>query len=282
MDDSKIFMFPDGGTSKTSSDVSSLLPLLMCNGGFGGGNWVWIIFLFFLYPLMRNGGLFGNMGQNGGGCLGPLANMVSNNDGRDLLMQAINGNGAATQRLATMFGTKVDMIQAAIANVSNGITQVGCKIDNTFYGAVIIIKVMNIKEGFDVYDELPEDMIAYLRYNGRHFNRRLVEFATSKMTTRDSNGTEVPLEPISKDKLFDMMKQNGVYLDNNDNPYDAVFAANMCKADYLGSSITDEKHLCLYVKDVIDDVDGYDGIVFNRWYADMCRKGVQVDWYDCR
>ena len=131
MDDSKIFMFPDGGTGKTSSDVNSLLPLLMCNGGFGGGNWIWIIFLFFLYPLMRNGGLFGNGAQNGGGCLGPLANMVSNNDGRDLLMQAINGNGAATQRLATMFGTKVDMIQAAIANVSNGITQVGCKIDSS-------------------------------------------------------------------------------------------------------------------------------------------------------
>lgn len=130
MDDSKIFMFPDGGTSKTSSDVNSLLPLLMCNGGFGGGNWIWIIFLFFLYPLMRNGGLFGNAAQNGG-CLGPLANMVSNNDGRDLLMQAINGNGAATQRLATMFGTKVDMIQAAIAQVNNGITQVGCKIDSS-------------------------------------------------------------------------------------------------------------------------------------------------------
>ena len=131
MDDSKIFMFPDGGTSKTSNDVNSLLPLLMCNGGFGGGNWVWIIFLFFLYPLMRNGGLFGNMGQNGGGCLGPLANMVSNNDGRDLLMRAINGNGAATQRLASMFGTKVDMIQAAICQVNNGITQVGCKIDSS-------------------------------------------------------------------------------------------------------------------------------------------------------
>ena len=131
MDDSKIFMFPDGGTRQTSSDVNSLLPLLMCNGGFGGGNWIWIIFLFFLYPLMRNGGLFGNMGQNGGGCLGPLANMVSNNDGRDLLMQAINGNGAATQRLASMFGTKVDMIQAAIAQVNNGITQVGCKIDSS-------------------------------------------------------------------------------------------------------------------------------------------------------
>lgn len=131
MDDSKIFMFPDGGTRQTSNDVNSLLPLLMCNGGFGGGNWVWIIFLFFLYPLMRNGRLFGNFGQNGAGCLGPLANMVNNNDERDLLMQAINGNGAATQRLATMFGTKVDMIQAAIAQVNNGITQVGCKIDSS-------------------------------------------------------------------------------------------------------------------------------------------------------
>ena len=131
MDDSKIFMFPDGGTRQTSNDVNSLLPLLMCNGGFGGGNWIWIIFLFFLYPLMRNGGLFGNMGQNCGSCLGPLANMVNNNDGRDLIMQAINGNGSAVQRLATMFGTKADMIQSAICQVNNSVAQVGCKIDSS-------------------------------------------------------------------------------------------------------------------------------------------------------
>lgn len=131
MDDSKVFMFPDGGTKQTN-DVNSLLPLLMMsNGGMNGGGWMWIIFLFFLYPLMRNGGLFGNTGGYGNGCLGPLANMVNNNDGRDLIMQAINGNGAAVQRLATMFGAKVDMIQAAISQVNNAITQVGCKIDSS-------------------------------------------------------------------------------------------------------------------------------------------------------
>lgn len=131
MDDSKIFMFPDGGTKQTS-DVNSLLPLLMMNGGgMNGGGWMWIIFLFFLYPLMRNGGLFGNAGANGNGCLGPLANMVNNNDGRDLLMQAINGNGAAIQNLASMFGVKVDMIQAAINSVSNSVAQIGCKIDSS-------------------------------------------------------------------------------------------------------------------------------------------------------
>lgn len=131
MDDSKIFMFPDGGTKQTS-DFNSLLPLLMMNGGgMNGGGWMWIIFLFFLYPLMRNGGLFGNAGGNGNGCLGPLASMVNNNDGRDLIMQAINGNGAAIQQLATMFGTKVDMIQAAISQVNNSVTQIGCKIDSS-------------------------------------------------------------------------------------------------------------------------------------------------------
>ena len=131
MDDSKIFMFPDGGTKQTS-DVNSLLPLLMMNcGGMNGGGWMWIIFLFFLYPLMRNGGLFGNASGYGNGCLGPLANMVNNNDGRDLIMQAINGNAAAVQRLATMFGAKVDIIQAAISQVNNAVTQVGCKIDSS-------------------------------------------------------------------------------------------------------------------------------------------------------
>ena len=136
MDDSKVFMFPDGGTKQTS-DVNSLLPLLMMsNGGMNGGGWMWIIFLFFLYPLMRNGGLFGNAGGYGNGCLGPLANMVNNNDGRDLIMQAVNGNGAAVQRLATMFGAKVDMIQAAISQVNNAITQVGCKIDSST-GAIL-------------------------------------------------------------------------------------------------------------------------------------------------
>lgn len=136
MDDSKIFMFPDGGTKQTS-DVNSLLPLLMMNGGcMNGGGWMWVIFLFFLYPLMRNGGLFGNACGNGNGCLGPLANMVNNNDGRDLLMQAINGNGAAVQNLASMFGVKVDMIQAAINSVNNSVTQIGCKIDSST-GAIL-------------------------------------------------------------------------------------------------------------------------------------------------
>jgi hypothetical protein len=52
----------------------------------------------------------------------------------------------------------------------------------------------------------------------------------------------------------------------------------MCKADFLGSSVPDEHYLALYVKDVIDDVDAPDGLVFNRWYADISYMGIAIDW----
>lgn len=113
--------------------------------------------------------------------------------------------------------------------------------------------------------------------NDYYESSRAFRLATSEATLLNK-----ALEPITREQLDNMMKQSNVHLTNNDNPYDAVFVANMCKADYLGSSVPDGLHLCLYVKDVINDDDGYDGIAFNRWYADMCRKGIQVDWYNCR
>lgn len=137
------------------------------------------------------------------------------------------------------------------------------------------------RDSFDQYDKLPEDMIIYLKYNGRHFNRRLAEFAIGKMTTRDSNNNEVPLAVITKERLKELLNNNNVHIDN-DYIYDALFVINMGKADYLGSSIPDENHLAKYVNDVINDVDGYDGLPFNRWYADMAHKGIPIDWYECR
>ena len=59
---------------------------------------------------------------------------------------------------------------------------------------------------------------------------------------------------------------------------DYVFVANMCKADYYGSSITDEKHFALYIKDIIDDEDAGDGTTMRRWYATMVANGTMVDW----
>ena len=133
-----------------------------------------------------------------------------------------------------------------------------------------------MRESLDSYDILPEDMVNYLRYNGRHFNHKLCDFAVKGMT-KVQNGKEQKIIPITKAQLDNLLNQHNIKLDN-DVLYDSVYVANMCKADFLGSSIEDDRHLALYVKDVIDDTDGYNGLVFNRWYADTVRKGIPIDW----
>lgn len=134
------------------------------------------------------------------------------------------------------------------------------------------------RDSLDIYDELPKDMIKYLRHYGRHFNRKLCEFAVNKMKSHSSStGRLEVVKMINKDSVDQLLEANGIKIENNE-LYDYVYVANMCKADFLGSSIVDERCMCLYIKDVIDDPDGYDGLVFNRWYADMCRKGVPIDW----
>ena len=133
------------------------------------------------------------------------------------------------------------------------------------------------RDSLDIYDVRPEDMVSYLRHYGMHFNRKLCEFAISKMTRKVSNNKQEPIVPLTKSQIDNILSTSGVTLQNNQ-LYDYVYVANMCKADYLGSSINDDAHMALYIKDVIDDDDGYDGLVFNRWYADMCRKGIAIDW----
>lgn len=134
------------------------------------------------------------------------------------------------------------------------------------------------RDSLDIYDDMPEDMKHYLRYYGRHFNRKLCDFAISKMKSHNlSTGDVVELVKLSKEELDSLLKTYNIKIENNQ-LYDYVYVGNMCKADFLCKSIPDEQHLCLYVKDVIDDVDGYDGLVFNRWYADMCRTGIAIDW----
>lgn len=125
MNTTDVFMVPDNRGGQNSFDPNLLLASMMNgNNGFGGnGSWMWVIFLFFLYPLMRNG-FWGNNGFGGdNGNLGSLGNLVNNDAGRELLMQGINGNASAIRDLAGMFNTSTDLIQQAICGVNNSITQ---------------------------------------------------------------------------------------------------------------------------------------------------------------
>lgn len=69
--------------------------------------------------------------------------------------------------------------------------------------------------------------------------------------------------------LAGMLAKYGVTLENNVD-YDYVYVANMGKADLLKSSITDEQHLALYVKDVVDANDAEE--IIDELYSLRCSK----------
>lgn len=135
MSDSKVFMFPETGNGM----MSMLAPLLQQKGvdpnvllamknnnGFGceGGWFMWVIFLFFLMELRGNGwNAFGNSGNGQVGA--DLGNLINNDAGRELLMQAIQGNGNAISQLATTLNCTLGDIQSAINGVMSQVQGVG-------------------------------------------------------------------------------------------------------------------------------------------------------------
>ena len=119
-------------------------------------------------------------------------------------------------------------------------------------------------EDFTIYDIKPEDFLNYLRYYGPHFNKKLCEFACKNL----------PKKECTKDKIDLLLQQHGIEL-KNAKLYDSVYVANWCKSVLYGSSISDEKHFVLFLKDIFESESD---LIFNRWYADMAKKGIPINW----
>ena len=130
-------------------------------------------------------------------------------------------------------------------------------------------------ERLDYYDILPKGMDAYLSHYGWHFSKAMCEWAVGNM--KDRNKRRVTMRP--KEEIENILKAYGVELEN-DKGYDKVFVFHMGLSDYIGSSMPDESYVAKYVKDVLDDKDGYEGIAFTRFLADCNGKGVPVLWED--
>ena len=116
-----VYVFPEA-MAKASGIDPNLLLALQNGGGFGGnGNWIWILFLWFIYG---NNGWGGN-GFGGNNGTGYLANQISNSEGRDLLLQAINGRADAAAQLASITNTSVETVKNGIFSLQSSINQVG-------------------------------------------------------------------------------------------------------------------------------------------------------------
>lgn len=96
------------------------------NGGFGDmGAWWIVILLIFGWGGFGNGfgGGFGGRGSAQG--LADLGSLINTDSGRELIMQAIQGNATAISQLSSTLHCDVNALQVAIANVSQSICQLG-------------------------------------------------------------------------------------------------------------------------------------------------------------
>ena len=128
----------------------------------------------------------------------------------------------------------------------------------------------------DLRSVFPEGMEDYLSFNGWHFNKKMCQWAVSRMY-KGSGDKKEKISPITKDQLEELFRKQNITIPVT---YDALYIANMCKADFLGSSIPNESLLTKYVEDVINDPDGYEGMPFTRFYADCIGSGTSIPWSD--
>ena len=132
MSETKVFNVPDGNNSIDPA----LMMALSQNGGFGNGNWMWMMFMWILFPWIfgGNNGFGGGFGNGAG--TGFLANQLNNDAGRDLLLQAINGRADALGQLANILNTSVSNVQNGINAIQSAVQTVGSQVGLT--GAQVI------------------------------------------------------------------------------------------------------------------------------------------------
>ena len=143
MSDTKIFSFGDQsglGGGGVASLIASLcqnrgldpnMVAAMMNNNRGNGGWgdmgAWWIVILLIFGWGGFGNGFGG-GFNGRGTaqgLADLGNLVNNDAGRELIMQAIQGNATAISQLASQAHCDQNALQGAIQSISSQMCQLG-------------------------------------------------------------------------------------------------------------------------------------------------------------
>ena len=132
----------DGNSGGARYDINAMLPGLMGrgidpgmlalmngNGGFGGQNGIWgVIYLAIVASIFGwNNGGFGGFGSRGGN---GLPAELAGNAGRELLMQAIQGNASAINQIASTLNCSSQQIESALCNIQNSVGLTGTQIIN--------------------------------------------------------------------------------------------------------------------------------------------------------
>lgn len=118
------------------------------------------------------------------------------------------------------------------------------------------------------------DFLAYIHKNGYHFTPSLADFATKLMTNDDGTSHNWTTAQVQTAMQSAGMKNNPL----NATWGDAAYLANMHYADKYPDILSSETACIKSAYKDLNDKDGYEGITFYRWLADVVGKQLSVDW----
>ena len=160
MDKTYVFDTAESGGLNSSALIASLMqnkgvdPNLMAmltNGSknqdaWGGCGfwWIWVIIMFWLWGGNGRNGMFGNYAADG------IPNTLNNDFGREVLLQAINGNGQAISQLATTLNCDINALQGAIGQVQQSIQGVGNQVGMSAQQIINSIQAGNCQLGSQI------------------------------------------------------------------------------------------------------------------------------------
>lgn len=113
----------------------------------------------------------------------------------------------------------------------------------------------------------------YIQAHGKHFTPDLAEHASGMMV----NGNDMKHTWTTK-QVIQSGAALGLVMPKNVTMGDVAYLANMYYADFFPDILKDEAACIRAAYKAVNDVDGYEGMIFNRWIADLKEKEVKLDW----
>lgn len=115
--------------------------------------------------------------------------------------------------------------------------------------------------------------LEYVKKHGYHFTDALAEYASKMM--QNANGQQHSWTTAQVKKTMESL---GLTIPSSVTAGDAAYLANMYYADLYPDPLKDEASCLRAAYKVANDPDGYVGMVFCRWTADLIGKATRVDW----
>lgn len=113
----------------------------------------------------------------------------------------------------------------------------------------------------------------YVKKHGLHFTDELAE-AVSKMFI-NADGSYRHWTAAQAKKAFTSL---GYTIPSYVTTGDITYLANMAYSDFYPEVLKDEASCLKYACKVANDPDGYEGLPFCRWTADVIGKSLDIDW----